>query len=587
MKKTVIFAMICSLLLSMVQVGAHAEEFDPFVWYYDFNDYEAALGSGIGPDSNWRVAYMQSAGSYIVSEKRKKFGSYVDSDGAKVMRVAGQGEPVLLFKDMVDSGSLHVSFDIKFKTIKDMYQGFYDSHNYPSDSSRVLESNYSIGPWFKRDNKIYYSYKGAKDGDDMCWTNHWKAPADSGLTFKTNTWHHVDMCFGDYGSNDTAIAKYYIDGQLINQNDVYFKGCGGFKALYFRDENSEFYLDNVYVSSFQDNEYLHGFLENDVLDKDTKSLRLKLSEPLNGAVTNEDVIITNAQTGEEVTDFTVTSDSDRYVDITVNEELAQGRYNLILKDNVTGAYYNNPMWSSVTFRTPPRYVDDVLCPDVEKVSYINYKGREQSAADSISTATDAVKISFSTEIMDADIMDNIKLLNGDEECGYDYMIDGKNVALKLNRVLEPDTEYRLSISGNVSAADSASATMGLDYEEQFKTLSDELFDVVAEDIEKGEGGETYFKAKLVKTDYSDNHKYTYAQAAYKKHTVTGEDGSEKTYLEMTALNRIPVIVPAADKMIMYLGEEQPINAGDADMAAGYIWLYPDNSPIVTKSLNLK
>ncbi|MGN0179944.1 MAG: Ig-like domain-containing protein [Monoglobaceae bacterium] len=589
MKKTIIFTLLTSLIISVFGINGFAADFKRIDMYYDFNNYTGIMGQGVAPDENWGIAYMQNKdGSYVPSDKRKAFGSAKDDEtNSGVMRINGTGEPVLLFDGLIKEGAFHISFDIKLNAVNSgLYIGFYDSFSYPSDDTRTLESTYSIGPWIRSDKKVRYVYKGDKSGNDMRYTQHWgNKLEDNAPEVVENRWYHMDMYFGDYGSNDTAIAKYYIDGQLVNNNDVYFSGCKGFKGLYFRSESADFYIDNLYVSNFKGDEYLHGFLENEIIGDDN-SIKLKLSEPLENSITANDIKIVYASTGEAINDFEVTSDSSVYADIVLNGKLKSGRYNVILKDSAVGAFYGKPMQEAVTFRTQPRYVNGVECPDVEKVSYKNYDGKEQKPNNGISTATPSIDVLFSTAVADKDIMDNIKLICDGSSLDYTYKIseDKKTISIEPENVFEPEKEYLLSVSGNICADVSDIATMGIDYSEAFTTLNDPMFAIAAEDIET-EGTNAYFKVKVIKTSDNEDGKYTYAIAAYKKHIVTGADGTEKTYLEMMSLNRFPVVFAQDEKGITILGDE-PINIEGADECGGYMWKYPNNTAEIVKLLEL-
>lgn len=596
MKKVTIISLLISIMVSLFGVCGYAADFKETSMYYDFNNYDSGFGSGSGPDDNWDYAYMQDANkNYIKSEKRNWFGGVYDGDkNSNVMQIKAEGgkpgEPVLKFGNILKEGQFHISFDLKIQSLGgEFYIGLYDGTNMSNEKDKVLETNYSIGPWFKPNKNIIYSYQnngsGKTNGKDMQWsTQHWQT-AESDIPYTLNEWHHIDMYFGDYAKMETAVAKYYFDGHLINQNDVYFKNCNGFKALYFRTGNSaDILIDNVYVKNFNDSENLCGFLDSEVIDEASKTFRLNLSEWASKKITKDDIVITSAS-GDSITDFEVTSNSNTYADVKINGAITPGRYNVILKDSVTGAFYGNPMKDSVTFRTAPRYVDGVMCPDVEKVSYISHDGKEQNKKSEISTGTAAINIQFTTGIDDSNPSENIMLThNGIETaCTFTVSSDKKTISLTPESGFEPETEYTLSVSGNIAASESANAKMGLDYTEKFKTLNDAMYVISTEDIEK-DGENAYFKVKVIKTNDEPEHKYIYAVAGYKS-VVNPENG--KTYMQMTALNRFPVIISETDKGIISFGNNQPLDISNAEKINGFFWEYPNNLPIVTKEFENK
>lgn len=599
-KKTMVFTVMGSLALSMLSIGASAEEeFKRTDMYYDFNEYSQSMGSGIGPDENWDYAYYPNANKtdWIKSDKRKWFGSAIDDETQSgVMHIRARssqmGEPVLLFGDTLNKGSFHISFDVKFKTTTDkFFVGIYDGNNGTTDPRITNEQNYSVALYFDASGKINFPKRDksalgdSTDGNDLRFSSFWNT-VDSGLTYQADKWHHVDLYFGDCGKVDTATARYYFDGQRVNEMDLYYSGCKGFKGLFFRsqEKSADIYLDNLYFSNFKGEEELKAFLDNDVITYAEKTVKIKLSEPATKNITANDIKITYANTGEEITDFTVTSDSNIYADIQFGGDVLPGRYEIELKSNVKGSYYKNSMTDSVVSRTEPRYESGVEVPDIKNITYKNYNGEAENKKTGISTATTAVVIDFTTAVADGtNITDNIKIASAGEDIPYTYELtnDNKTVNLVLSQLFAPDTDYSVNISQNIAALDSADAKMGVDCKEKFKTLNDPQFAIEANDIRR-DGENSYFNVKVIKTNDNEGHDYTYAQAAYKEHKVTNADGVEKTYLEMTALNRFSVIVPETEKGITSLGDNQPLDITGADKVNGFLWEYPNNLPTVVK-----
>ena len=181
MKKVTIISLLISIMVSLIAVCGYAADFKETSMYYDFNNYDSGFGSGSGPDDNWDYAYMQDANkNYIKSEKRNCFGGVYDSDkNSNVMQIkAGggkSGEPVLKFGDILKEGQFHISFDLKIQSLGgEFYIGLYDGTNMSNEKDKVLETNYSIGPWFKPNKNIIYSYQnngsGKTNGKDMQWS---------------------------------------------------------------------------------------------------------------------------------------------------------------------------------------------------------------------------------------------------------------------------------------------------------------------------------------------------------------------------------------------------------------------------------
>ena len=584
MKK--ILAMIALLLMCMATTAS--AEFSEYSVYYDFEDYDVEYGQGIGPDGSWGFASMKSGQNYVPSEKRKNFGSATDSEtGSKVMSAKGYGkagEPVLKFGELKSEGKFHISFDLKLVSNDgEAYIGFYDGTNALTGGTEMVESNYAIGPWFKKDGKIYYSYSGQKNGNDMRWTQHWKPVVNSGLTSEIGKWHHIDMYFEDYGDVNSALAYYYIDGNLINENPVYFKTSNGFKGLYFRTSgNTEIYIDNLYVKNFKGEEPLVGVLENDLVEREDSKLRIRLIEPASAVITKEDIIITNNQDGTEITDFEVTSDSERIIDIKINSGLGTGRYTVKLKDTVVGAYYGNTMKDGLVFRTPPKTVDGVECPDVEGIEYYLFGGIKQNDKTGISTATEKIEIKFTNTISDANIEEAVILKKGEEEKTYAWELkdDAKTLVLYPIGLLDPASDYNLTVTTDISAAENAEAKMESEIVEEFSTLDDAKFEIKTDGIIKDSDTAT-FPVRIIKTN-TEEHKYSYAAAAYKKHTVTDAEGNMKIYYEMTAINRFPVVTEEQEKGFFEFDCSTPLDIKGANVVKGFLWNYPENTIVLEK-----
>ena len=58
-------------------------------------------------------------------------------------------------------------------------------------------------------------------------------------------------------------------------------------------------------------------------------------------------------------------------------------------------------------------------------------------------------------------------------------------------------------------------------------------------------------------------------------------------MQMTALNRFPVIISETDKGIISFGNNQPLDISNAEKINGFFWEYPNNLPIVTKEFENK
>ncbi len=512
-------------------------------------------------------------------DRAEATGSYVDEEvGTRAFKLKNGAMIAYGFDKVYKTGVRRISFDAKLSAKLDQGKNFflYGINNTAKDDD---VNNWKNGKDF--DSRLYGCIR---IGNFAAYNTSWSLiGTTANEPFYDFKWHKIELVF-DYDNNKIT---YFADGTYVAEDGNWSAN----KAFYFTNETEkDVYIDNFAVFHGDSAEYaaenhmkVDGY-SGSVIQTDGGTLNLDFSR----ALTDESG---NALTSVDKGDFKIKDSSGRDVsDLITEARLSDGRKStvkLTLGALASGVYtleYKNAA-NYVTFRTPPRYVDGVMCPDVEKVSYISHDGKEQNKKSEISTGTAAINIQFTTGIDDSNPSENIMLThNGIETaCTFTVSSDKKTISLTPESGFEPETEYTLSVSGNIAASESANAKMGLDYTEKFKTLNDAMYVISTEDIEK-DGENAYFKVKVIKTNDKPEHKYTYAVAGYKS-VVNPENG--KTYMQMTALNRFPVIISETDKGIISFGNNQPLDISNADKVSGFLWEYPNNTPIVIKEFENK
>ena len=571
LKRFVSLAIGAVMMLGTVPPVSAASAGAVYVSHFeDFSGWTSEQGSNV----DLPEGFCGFDGEYH-PDRAEATGSYVDEEvGTRAFKLKNGAMIAYGFDKVYKTGVRRISFDAKLSAKLDQGKNFflYGINNTKDDDV----NNWKNGKDF--DNRLYGCIR---IGNFAAYNTSWSLiGTTANEPFYDFKWHKIELVF-DYDNNKIT---YFADGTYVAEDGNWSAN----KAFYFTNETrKDVYIDNFAVFHGDSAEYaaenhmkVDGY-SGSVIQTDGGTLNLDFSR----ALTDESG---NALTSVDKGDFKIKDSSGRDVsDLITEARLSDGRKStvkLTLGALASGVYtleYKNAA-NYVTFRTPPRYVDGVECPDVEKVSYINPDGKEQNKNDGISTGTTAIDIQFTTPVKADNINENIKLTEetdgSDVPCTYTISSDGKTVSLTPERNLEPEAGYTLSVSENIAAVASADAKMGVPYSETFTTLNDAMYVISAEDIEK-DGNNAYFKVKVIKTNNEPEHKYTYAAAGY-ENIVNLENG--KTYMKMTVLNRFPVIISEADKGIISFGNNQPLDISNAEKINGFFWEYPNNLPIVIK-----
>lgn len=381
MKKRRFFSILLALLMlfALNPYGVYADDDTELDLFYDFEGYEADFRSGILPDEHW--------GTNNTSSMNKLwFGSY-EENGNTALKIGSKAGSELFFDRLITSGSMHISYDFIINNPKSSVLMLFEDGNGPSGlrESGFANMNYSKTVRISSDTgKITYYFDSTKPEDKASMTR-WVL-TESNVSANTNEWHRFDMVTSDM-SKSTVHADYYIDGQKINENPVYFANSKGFKALSFLVEplkdasgqtynlsSSEYLLvDNLSVTRHFNDNGLRAVIEgNGKVEMNNGELVVRLSERVDSSLLTEDNINVRGGMSDKIIENysvepIVNAISEDYPDdnltdkfkINFHEELEMGTYELSLSDTVKGTSLQLPMLKPVKFRTDSKveYLD--------------------------------------------------------------------------------------------------------------------------------------------------------------------------------------------------------------------------------------
>jgi|GEM_PF-1765262 len=226
------------------------------------------------------------------------------------------------------------------------------------------------------------------------------------------------------------------------------------------------------------------------------------------------------------------------------------------------------------------YIDNVkvsgnlkfLYPEVDKISFVNYDGKELAAQDEMTSTLYRIIVDFNTVITEESVKRCIKVRQGGKDLNYDYDIESNNgnttVVIKFDKLLEPSEKYTLNISEDVSSWYSPDVKSIVSYTKSFTSKNDATFKMYENDIEENPSGKIY-KVKFVKNNDAVGM-YTIAVAGYKT-VMRVMDGQEKQMEELTGIKYIPFVVNAESKGVFEYELEIDFNS---EYIRTYLWNYP-------------
>ena len=323
-----------------------ADDGGELTMFYNFDGYNAAAGSRVFPDESWSAF---ENGQYY-----KYGGFYDETEDNYALKIPCGAEPTLLFGDLFTSGRLHVSFRAKLSN-DDLTPMFILYDGRLQGKTTLGADNYS--KTFRMNaggdvGSLKYYYNGKANGENLaCWET---VTSDISGDFKE--WHRFDIITTDMSLSGATI-DYYMDGKKINKDKITFTYSKGFKGFAVRVTPSTgsgyVLLDDVRVRrSFSETGIEGQLAGSSRVKRESPELDIILSEGVDSALLEkENMNITNALNGTEITDFDILEKTKYSVKIKINGSLSSGVYNFNLSSAVTGDISGLGMLKPVEFRT--------------------------------------------------------------------------------------------------------------------------------------------------------------------------------------------------------------------------------------------
>lgn len=311
-------AVTATAALAANPVGTWAANGDGGMYFYDFDGYTGAVGSGSGPDENWGCFGGKSFGAYNS-----------DDEHGTVMKMKAGSEPSFLFGEKVNSGRVQLSFDAKMtneniRTMIFFYDGRQDEITNMDYYSKPLYLN-----CYAPNTLQYYT-------PPTSWT--YKL-AD--VEYNSTEWHHFDIISTEL-SESTASVNVYMDGQQLNMEPLNIASSKGLHTWSFKcagitgtttGAEDGMLLDNVLVRRFaKDSGFIASITDGSRFPVENGRISVVTSERLKTPPTAENIVIRNTVTGKTVTNFRVENYTGQSFDIVFNGKVDYGRHNISFKN---------------------------------------------------------------------------------------------------------------------------------------------------------------------------------------------------------------------------------------------------------------
>ncbi len=355
--KRITFFMILITSIFILKTVALADDGTEIKKFYDFEDYSAAIGSGIMPDSNW---------DYLVTNYLNFGSAQSDEEHGTVLKSNGAGaEPNFYFGQLITSGNLHISYDFKLlSNTTRMLMMFYHGTKWgAAPLPRRTESStsgYSMAVWVNELPNQMRWFQGAANGNANM-TQWERQSVDKDFDF-TNEWHRVDMV--TYGmSGNSCYADLYIDGVKMNKEPIYFGASGGFHTFGFRNEASTSattanpslgsHLDNVYVHRYSGSESLElNIMGSDRVDLENGVLSVHINDFVDESLLNSENIKVMTTEGDTLSNYEIVpKNNGGAFDVVFEGSIEPGRYQIELEDNLTGKIFGTKAEKALEFKT--------------------------------------------------------------------------------------------------------------------------------------------------------------------------------------------------------------------------------------------
>lgn len=622
--KKITLTALAAMLLGTSLCNAEDYRLGNVKQFHSFEDYMYKYnGRGDVPEPEGFV--------YVSPDFKGRKGYAFDEErNSKTYQMDGYNtESVLKFGTIVDSGMLHLSFDLN---------QYYNQNNLFSKGKTILMSfartqggDFSNGYYHGDVYKGVSQYYGQQDpeainhGDDayqffarlgdIAETDENKIPLKrTGLMYAksatgwSTSYYRDDTKVNEYGvwgkidfyfDKDNNTFDMYYNGELVKaENDfsggalnssdankylkgVFFRSMSadilgqGRPSEYHKTNGGGFYLDNVYVKAYTGDKDIISIIADDgtgngVALVDGK-VNIAYSEFMADAATKENVTVKNTVTGEYVEDFEiVNSDGMQFVIDFTGTTLDAGQYEVRVSD-VKGKITEGEVALPAYFNTESEgfaWVTDV--------AFYRFDGAKQERGRDITSQTVAVEFEFNKamDITEENAGEFVKILEGTEEVEintYEISEDKTKVKLVPKSLLKPGEEYELVVLEGLQTESGDELLVnddGKSVSENVVVLDDPVNEFKQEFVFDKETGKAKFVVDIVKTDTSVI-KYTMAVASYKD--IENENGD--VIPSLVDIKYQPICVNEDDRL-RKTNVIENIDCVDADRIKAFIWEYP-------------
>ena len=557
MKKILGLALTIALFCSMIS-GIHVSAENGYngLYFYDFEDYTS--GQGSGPDSNWTrvVSWMSN------------FGPTDTNDGhGKAMLLKASADASLVFPKPLTSGKLKVSFDAKTTT----------------DNYQMLVKFYSGSELGKAYGKpLFINQKDKGPG----WLSYFKNATDWNRTdirqTDTKKWHHYEFITSDLSSKNAQMSCY-VDGELL-YSDMNIGEVNGIWTWTFLVEKTKdpvgasdgFIVDNLYVNTNAESDNDFSRTNNSRFSADNGRISFVSSEKIKGGLEYDNVTITNALTGQAVTDFYIDRADSQAFDIVFNGKVDNGRYNITFKDvigEVSGKTLSGSFLAETEYKTTIIDGRTVYYPEVDNIKLYDGLENEISAGGGNSAMISEIRAEFNT-LISHNLGGLITITEDGTEIPVSYEVldnteaERSTVVISFDNSLKPFRNYKVTLNRGIPSVYSSDVTSFLEYTTEMKPGNEKS--LRCRDFGYDPTNKT---ARVVfAKDNDSSGSYIYVAAGYKTVTRQTKDGAKQVRL-LTEVKYLPINLTAQDK-----GKSEYTLTLDGESGAEeyktFLWKYP-------------
>ena len=262
MKKLVSMILMAGMLLSSA-VSVSAAEFrqeDQINYFQTMNGWEKVKEEGELP------AGVQSENTHWKGPGADNVISGT-SGGSNALAFDGVGQVLWQFDEVISTGRLHVSFDLKYNSEEParlvLFAHNNRVNNNPYDYLLASGADYAYSrllSWNFRNTESDGSTVSPFQGTVSTFSNMDANEIGSSVPLSAiggSSWHKYDLWL-DMTAKDMQV---YVDGAPLGTAVSFGSATTGLKTLYFSAESldgivpSEIYIDNMYIRHYQDGEY--------------------------------------------------------------------------------------------------------------------------------------------------------------------------------------------------------------------------------------------------------------------------------------------------------------------------------------------